>query len=145
MFITKGLSAFHLNILCSSSSSAGRPACMCVIVRSLCGLGYTHTECLSIGWKPAKQAAFNWLVLFPYLQGDLTHCWCGRGQQMQPGEELHSLTFTPQRMKKHQDHFLNLDRNGNKRGSCYGKLCLLQTWACFVQWTDTLLNNTTLK
>lgn len=40
---------------------AGSPAreCDCVIVRWLSGLGYIHSECLSIGWKPAKQAALE--------------------------------------------------------------------------------------
>lgn len=41
--------------------SAGWPVCMCVIVLSLDGLGYTraHSERLSMGWKPAKQAALE--------------------------------------------------------------------------------------
>lgn len=125
--------------------SAGWPACMCVIVRSLCGLGYTHTECPSMGWKPAKQAAFE-RACFVSLSAGWSHsllmwkrttgpaCW---GRQDQPIEEHRSLTLTPQRdVKAYFLNFLSSAKNSIKRGRWWGKLCLQQMWACTVVSTQ---------
>lgn len=69
---------------CCLSRLSSRLYTTCCYVFTACGLGYTRR--LSMGRKPAKQAAHSQSVLFQYLRSDLKHCWCRAEGQDWPVE-----------------------------------------------------------